>query len=144
MQSPERTPKPRSVLVVDDSFAVIAIVRALLQRLGFEKIDEAHDGTAALARLQEASYDLIISDWNMAPMSGFDLLRRVRGDERLRTTPFIMMTVDTAPQKMIAAKREGVSSCVIKPFTVAALREKIEAHCEIGEGPTRLAASLQS
>jgi two-component system chemotaxis response regulator CheY len=144
MQSPERTPKPRSVLVVDDSFAVIAIVRALLQRLGFEKIDEAHDGAAALARLKEASYDLIISDWNMAPMSGFDLLRRVRGDERLRTTPFIMMTVDTAPQKMIAAKREGVSSCVIKPFTVAALREKIEAHCEIGEGPTRPAASLQS
>ncbi|MER2265303.1 response regulator [Methylobacterium oxalidis] len=115
----------KPVLVVDDSFAVLTIVRSVLQQLGFEDIDEARDGSEALELLRERHYSLVISDWNMEPMSGYDLLRQVRADERLRTMPFIMMTIDTDPEKMIAAKRAGVNTCLIKPFNAAVLREKI-------------------
>ncbi|MGH1571013.1 response regulator [Methylobacterium sp. P31] len=115
----------KPVLVVDDSLAVLTIVRSVLQQLGFERIDEARDGSEALKRLRERHYGLVISDWNMEPMTGYALLRHIRSDERLRATPFIMMTIDTDPERMVAAKRAGVDTCLIKPFSVAALREKI-------------------
>ena len=119
--------RARSVLVVDDSEAVRIIVSAVLLKLGFEEIDEAEDGSVALSRLQDRVYDLVISDWNMEPVTGYELLRRMRADQRLRGLPFVMMTTDTDPQKMVAAKRAGVTGCLIKPFTVAALRERLGA-----------------
>lgn len=137
-------PRPRSILVVDDSQIVLALVGAVLRRLGFDRVDEARNGAAALARLEADDYDLVISDWNMAPMTGYELLRRVRADERLRGTPFIMMTVDTDPDKVVAAKRAGVSGCLIKPFTLAALREKIGSFCDMTEDAVRPAEDTES
>lgn len=117
----------KPVLVVDDSVAVCVIVRAVLHRLGVAHVDEARDGSDALKFLRRRDYSLVISDWNMKPMTGYDLLRHIRADERLRMLPFVMMTVDTDPQKMIAAKRAGVNSCLIKPFDAVTLSGKIGA-----------------
>lgn len=119
----ESTYKP--VLVVDDSYAMLAIVRAVLQRLGIEDVVEAHNGVEAVELLHRQEYGLVISDWSMEPMTGYELLRHIRADERLKAMHFVMMTVDTNPQKMLAAKKSGADACIIKPFSVSTLREKI-------------------
>ena len=98
----------------------------------------AADGTAALERLTERHYDLVISDWSMEPMSGYALLRRVRADERLRMTPFIMMTTPSQAEKLLHAKQAGVSNCILKPFSAAALRAKLTTIFDldrVGSGP---------
>src|SRR6266699_1841606 len=106
-----------SVLVVDDYNTTIRIIRNLLKQLGFENIDDASDGSAALNKMRTKRYGLVISDWNMEPMTGYDLLREVRADPNLATTPFIM----------IAAKKAGVNNYIVKPFNAATLKTKIEA-----------------
>ena len=115
------------VLVVDDYNTMIRIIRNLLKQLGFEDVDDASDGTAALARLKEKQYGLVISDWNMEPMTGYELLRQVRSDDALRTTPFIMVTAESKTENVIAAKKAGVSNYIVKPFNAATLKTKIEA-----------------
>ena len=106
-----------------------AIIRNLLKQLGFEEVDDASDGTAALARLKNRKYGLVISDWNMEPMTGYELLRHVRADEALRTTPFIMVTAESKTENVIAAKKAGVNNYIVKPFNAATLKSKIEAVC---------------
>ena len=117
------------ILVVDDYQTMVRIIRNLLKQLGFEEVDDASDGTAALARLKGRKYGLVISDWNMEPMTGFQLLRHVRADETLRTTPFIMVTAESKTENVIAAKKAGVNNYIVKPFNAATLKSKIEAVC---------------
>jgi two-component system chemotaxis response regulator CheY len=116
-----------SVLVVDDYHTMIRIIRNLLKQLGFEHVDDAGDGTAALAKLHAKKYGLVISDWNMEPMTGYDLLRHVRCDPGLAELPFIMVTAESKTENVIAAKKAGVSNYIVKPFNAQTLRTKIEA-----------------
>src|SRR5581483_2144768 len=115
------------VLVVDDYTTMIRIIRNLLRQLGFENIDDASDGSAALAKMRERKYGLVISDWNMEPMTGFDLLQEVRKDPDLYHTPFIMVTAESKTENVIAAKRAGVSNYIVKPFNAQTLKSKIDA-----------------
>ena len=115
------------ILVVDDYSTMIRIIRNLLKQIGFENVDEASDGSAALAKLQTKRYGLVISDWNMEPMTGYDLLKEVRADPNLATTPFIMITAESKTENVIAAKKAGVNNYIVKPFNAATLKTKIEA-----------------
>ena len=115
------------ILVVDDYNTMIRIIRNLLRQLGFENVDEASDGSAALARLRDKKYGLIISDWNMEPMTGYDLLKEVRADPELKTTPFIMVTAESKTENVIAAKKAGVNNYIVKPFNAQTLKTKIDA-----------------
>ena len=118
--------KNTSVLIVDDYKTMLRIIRNLLKQLDFENVEEATDGTEALAKLRAGNFGLVISDWNMAPMTGLDLLKEVRADTRLKTTPFIMITAESKTENVAAAKQAGVSNYIVKPFNAETLREKIE------------------
>ncbi len=113
------------ILIVDDYQAMVRIIRNLLQQLGFEQIDEAHDGEAALAKLKERSFGLVISDWNMEPMSGLELLERVRATPALEDLPFIMVTAENRDDRVARAREAGVSGYVVKPFNAATLSQQI-------------------
>ena len=113
------------ILVVDDYQTMVRIVRNLLKQIGFVNIDEAADGDSALRKLREKGYGLVISDWNMRPVSGLELLEAVRSDAALKATPFIMVTAESNSDNVAAAKRAGVSNCIVKPFNAETLREKI-------------------
>jgi two-component system chemotaxis response regulator CheY len=115
------------ILVVDDYNTMIRIIRNLLKQLGFADIDEANDGTIALDKLRGKRYGLVISDWNMEPMSGFELLRQVRADPGLNKTPFIMVTAESKTENVIAAKKAGVNNYIVKPFNAQTLKTKIDA-----------------
>jgi two-component system chemotaxis response regulator CheY len=115
------------VLVVDDYKTMIRIIRNLLKQLGFANVDEAGDGTAALDMMRQKQYGLIISDWNMEPMTGYELLREVRADDRLSRTPFNMVTAESKTDNVIAAKKAGVNNYIVKPFNAATLKAKIDA-----------------
>ena len=115
------------VLVVDDYNTMIRIIRNLLKQIGFQDIDDAADGSAALARMREKRYGLVISDWNMEPMTGFELLRQVRSNPSLTATPFIMVTAESKTENVIAAKQAGVNNYIVKPFNADTLKSKIEA-----------------
>jgi two-component system, chemotaxis family, chemotaxis protein CheY len=119
------------ILVVDDYQTMVRIIRNLLKQLGFEDVDEAADGSAALSKLKQKRYGLVISDWNMAPMTGYELLRNVRSDEGLRNLPFIMVTAESKTENVIAAKKAGVNNYIVKPFNAQTLKSKIEAVCGI-------------
>ena len=115
------------VLVVDDYKTMIRIIRNLLKQLGFANVDEAADGSAALELMRQKRYGLVISDWNMEPMTGFELLREVRADDQLSRTPFIMVTAESKTENVIAAKKAGVNNYIVKPFNAATLKSKIDA-----------------
>jgi two-component system chemotaxis response regulator CheY len=114
------------VLVVDDSSAMINIMRSLLRHLGFADVDDAKDAALALAKMQAKRYGLVISDWNMEPITGYDFLQEVRGDPVLRETPFIMVTAESEADNVIAAKKAGVNNYIVKPFNAQTLKAKIE------------------
>ena len=115
------------VLVVDDYNTMIRIIRNLLRQLGFEHVDDASDGSAALAKLRSGKYGLVISDWNMEPMTGYGLLQEMRADPHLSCTPFIMVTAESKTENVIAAKKAGVSNYIVKPFNAQTLKSKIDA-----------------
>jgi two-component system chemotaxis response regulator CheY len=115
------------ILVVDDYQTMIRIIRNLLKQLGFEDVDDASDGSAALNKLKDKRYGLVISDWNMEPMTGYELLKEVRADDQLRTTPFIMVTAESKTENVIAAKKAGVNNYIVKPFNAQTLKAKIDA-----------------
>jgi two-component system, chemotaxis family, chemotaxis protein CheY len=122
------------VLVVDDYNTMIRIICNLLKQLGYQNIDNANDGATALAKMRAGNYGLVISDWNMEPMSGYDLLKEVRADATLGKTPFIMITAESKTENVIAAKRAGVSNYIVKPFNAQTLQNKIAAI--FGDGPS--------
>jgi two-component system chemotaxis response regulator CheY len=115
------------VLVVDDYSTMRRIIRDQLTQLGYTDIDEAESGEAALVKLREAHYGLVISDWNMEGITGYDLLRKVRADATLKETPFIMITAEAKADHAIAAKEAGVDSYLLKPFNATVLESKIGA-----------------
>lgn len=117
--------KSMNVLVVDDYKTMIRIVRSLLEQLGFKNIDEALDGPTALEKIRSNDYGLILSDWNMAPMTGYELLMAVRADPRTKATPFVMITAEAKTENVIAARQAGVNNYIIKPFTLSVLKQKL-------------------
>jgi len=130
-----------SVLVVDDYNTMVRIIRNLLKQLGFVHIDDAADGAAALAKMRERKYGLVISDWNMEPMTGYDLLQQVRSDPELTETPFIMVTAESKTENVIAAKKAGVSNYIVKPFNAQTLKSKIDSVFPDPEAPASATAA---
>jgi two-component system chemotaxis response regulator CheY len=118
--------KTISILVVDDYSTMVRIIRNLLRQIGFENVDDAN-GTSALTKLRTKSYGLVISDWNMEPMTGYDLLREIRADPALAKTPFIMVTAESKTENVIAAKKAGVDNYIVKPFNAQTLHHKIQS-----------------
>lgn len=119
--------KNMPILIVDDYKTMLRIIKNLLKQLGFENVDEATDGTMAFEKAKEKAYGLIISDWNMEPMSGYELLQKVRADDNLKQLPFIMITAESKTDNVVAAKQAGVSNYIVKPFNAGTLKGKIEA-----------------
>ena len=116
------------VLVVDDYNTMRRIIRNLLNQIGYHNVDEAEDGSQALQILKNSSdYGLVISDWNMQPMTGYELLKQVRADDRLKRLPFIMVTAESKTENVIAAKKAGVDNYIVKPFNAATLQAKINS-----------------
>lgn len=117
--------KNMRVLIVDDYNTMLRILRNLLRQLEFNNVEEANNGEEALSLLKRGPFDLVISDWNMAPMTGLDLLRSVRADANLRRLPFIMVTAESKTENVVTAKQAGVSNYIVKPFNAETLRAKI-------------------
>jgi two-component system, chemotaxis family, chemotaxis protein CheY len=117
----------KNVLVVDDYNTMRRILRNLLSQIGFSNVEEAEDGSTGLRKLRERSFGLVISDWNMAPMSGLEFLKEVRSDGALKDMPFIMITAESKTENVVAAKEAGVSNYIVKPFNADTLKKKIEA-----------------
>ena len=119
--------KDMSILIVDDYNTMLRIIKNLLRQLGFNNVEEATDGSAALEKLRSNGFGLVISDWNMEPMTGLQLLRELRADEDLQKTPFIMITAESKTENVIAAKEAGVNNYIVKPFNAETLRAKMAA-----------------
>jgi two-component system chemotaxis response regulator CheY len=113
------------ILVVDDFATMRKVIRNLLKQVGYLNIVEAEDGVIALRILKSQKIALVISDWNMPNMTGLDLLKAVRADEELKTTPFLMVTAEALQDNVIAAVKAGVNNYIVKPFTADVLNEKI-------------------
>jgi two-component system chemotaxis response regulator CheY len=114
------------ILVVDDFATMRKVIRNLLKQGGYENVVEAEDGVSALRVLKSQKIDLVISDWNMPNMTGLELLKAVRADDDLKTTPFLMVTAEALQDNVIAAVKAGVSNYIVKPFTAEVLNEKIK------------------
>lgn len=113
------------ILIVDDYKTMLRIIRNLLKQLNFNNVDEAMDGSEALKKLREKKFGLVISDWNMEPMTGLQLLREVRSDIKLKELPFIMVTAESKTENVVAAKEAGVSNYIVKPFNAETLKQKL-------------------
>ena len=118
--------KTMNILIVDDYKTMLRIIRNLFKQIDFNNVEEATDGVDALAKMRCNNFGLVISDWNMAPMTGLQLLQEVRADARLKQTPFIMITAESKTENVVAAKQAGVSNYIVKPFNAETLKEKIE------------------
>jgi two-component system chemotaxis response regulator CheY len=121
---PDRT--SLKFLVVDDFSTMRRIVRNLLKELGFTNVEEAEDGAAALSKLRQGGFEVVVSDWNMPNMDGLTLLQTMRADAELKSLPFLMITAEAKKENVAAAVQAGASSCIAKPFTAATLQEKLD------------------
>jgi len=120
--------KDMNVLIVDDYNTMLRIIKNLLKQLGFNNVDEATDGSMALEKVKQKNYGLIISDWNMEPMTGIELLREIRGsDQAYKTVPFIMITAESKTENVVAAKQAGVNNYIVKPFNAETLKVKMSS-----------------
>ncbi|WP_040557476.1 chemotaxis response regulator CheY [Reinekea blandensis] len=126
--------KNMKILVVDDFSTMRRIVKNLLRDLGFTNTHEADDGTSAWPMLQSGDFDFVVTDWNMPGMTGIELLQKIRADERLKSVPVLMVTAEAKRDQIVAAAQAGVNGYVVKPFTAAALKEKIEKIFERVDG----------
>ena len=113
------------VLIVDDYPTMLKVLQTMLRQLGFTNIDVAEDGAVALEKLKQNTFVLVISDWNMEPMTGLELLKIVRADAAMSDLPFIMITAESSADNVKTAKEAGVSNYIIKPFTADELRTKL-------------------
>ena len=123
------------ILVVDDFQTMVRITRAMLKQIGFENVDHAADGAAALEMIRNKDYHLVISDWNMEPLSGIDLLMQIKSHASTENLRFIMVTAESKTDRAVEARRNGVDSYIVKPFNVATLKNKIGQVFE--SGPAR-------
>ena len=119
--------KKLPIMIVDDYSTMLRILKNLLRQLEFENVEEATDGGMALQKLKLGNFGLVISDWNMQPVTGLDLLKQVRADAQLKHLPFIMVTAESKTENVIAAKQAGVSNYIVKPFTADTLKAKMES-----------------
>ena len=117
--------KNMPILIVDDYKTMLRIIRTLLNQLNFVNVVEASDGITALEKMRSKPPELVISDWNMEPMTGLQLLREVRADDTLKDTPFIMITAESKTENVVAAKEAGVSNYIVKPFNAETLKTKL-------------------
>lgn len=122
------------ILIVDDFSTMRRIIKNLLRDLGFTNTSEADDGQTALPMLQNGNFDFLVTDWNMPGMTGIELLRVVRADDRLKDMPILMVTAEAKRDQIVEAAQAGVNGYVVKPFTAAVLKEKIEKIFERVEG----------
>lgn len=113
------------ILVVDDYRTMVRIIQNLLKQLGFTNLDDAANGEEAIAKLRSGRFALVISDWNMEPMTGYELLQQVRADDDLKDLPFIMVTAESKTENVVAAKKAGVNNYIVKPFNAATLKSKM-------------------
>jgi two-component system chemotaxis response regulator CheY len=113
------------VLVVDDMVTMRRIVKNILKQLGFGNVDEAENGQEALQKLRSDTFGFVVSDWNMPVMTGIDMLRAIRGDEKLKAIPVLMVTAEAQQSNLIEAVQAGVSNYIVKPFTAETMQEKI-------------------
>ena len=127
--------KNMRVLIVDDFSTMRRIVKNLLGDLGFTNTAEAEDGNSALALLHSQPFDFVVTDWNMPGMTGIELLKAIRADDKLKTLPVLMVTAEAKREQIIEAAQCGVNGYIIKPFTAQTLEEKL------GKIFERLAAS---
>ena len=114
------------ILIVDDFSTMRRIIKNLLRDLGFNNTQEADDGSTALPMLQKGDFDFVVTDWNMPGMQGIDLLKAIRADDSLKHLPVIMVTAEAKREQIIAAAQAGVNGYVVKPFTAATLKEKLD------------------
>ena len=114
------------ILIVDDFSTMRRIIKNLLRDLGFNNTQEADDGNTGLPMLQSGNFDFLVTDWNMPGMTGIDLLRAVRADEKLMTLPVLMVTAEAKKEQIVLAAQEGVNGYIVKPFTAQTLKEKID------------------
>ncbi len=113
------------VLVVDDMVTMRRIVKNILKQLGFGNVDEAENGQEALQKLRADTFGFVVSDWNMPVMTGIDMLRAIRADEKLKALPVLMVTAEAQQSNLIEAVQAGVSNYIVKPFTAETMQEKI-------------------
>lgn len=113
------------VLIVDDYPTMLKVLHTLLRQLGFTNIELAEDGAEASEKLKQDTFGLVISDWNMEPMTGLELLKLVRDDAAMSDLPFIMITAESSAENVKTAKEAGVSNYIVKPFTADELRTKL-------------------
>ncbi|WP_371192718.1 chemotaxis response regulator CheY [Glaciecola sp. SC05] len=118
--------KNMKILVVDDFSTMRRIIKNLLKDLGFTNVQEADDGNTALPMLNQGDFDFVVTDWNMPGMQGIDLLRAIRSSDKLKHLPVLMVTAEAKKEQIIAAAQAGVNGYVVKPFTAATLKEKLE------------------
>jgi len=118
------------LLIVEDREVMLKIIRRLLVQIGFARVDEAINGVLALEKIRTTGYDLVLSDWNMDGMSGFELLKALRADPATRETPFILVTAEAKSENMLAAKAAGADGYLLKPFKLDMLEKTIEAVLE--------------
>ena len=114
------------ILVVDDYNTMVRIIRNLLKSIGYENVDDAPNGAEALAKIKQKSYGLVISDWNMEPMTGYELLQKVRAEPATAHIPFIMVTAESKTDNVVAARKAGVTNYIVKPFNAQTLKAKID------------------
>ncbi len=114
------------ILVVDDFSTMRRIIKNLLRDLGFTNIQEADDGNTALPMLQQGDFDFVVTDWNMPGMQGIDLLKEIRKDDKLSHLPVLMVTAEAKREQIIQAAQAGVNGYIVKPFTAATLKEKLD------------------
>lgn len=119
--------KNMRILIVDDFKTMLMITDNLLRQMGFKNIDQARDGTEALEKMAKTQYGLILSDWNMEPMDGLSLLRKIRATPATKNVPVILITAESKPENIIVAKQAGVNNYIVKPFNGVTLKEKISA-----------------
>lgn len=113
------------ILIVDDYKTMLRVLRNFLLQFNFSNIEEATDGSMALQKLRQQDFCFVISDWNMEPMTGIQLLREVRADDKLKHLPFIMITAESKSENVVAAKQAGVSNYIVKPFSAETLKCKM-------------------
>jgi len=114
-----------NVLIVDDIEAMLRVLRNLLKQLNFRNIDQAADGSEALAKLRAGDFGLVISDWQMESMTGIDLVREMRADKKLKHLPFVMVTAETQKDRLAVAKEAGVDTTILKPLTANSLKKTL-------------------
>ncbi|HXF93713.1 MAG TPA: chemotaxis response regulator CheY [Nitrospiraceae bacterium] len=113
------------ILVVDDMSTMRRIIKNILKQLGFNNVEEAEHGQEAMSKLKTDTYGFVVSDWNMPVMSGIDLLRAIRSDERLKGIPVLMVTAEAQKDNLMEAIQAGVSNYIVKPFTAETLQDKM-------------------